>query len=81
MYRALNHVDDEEDDTPAGGKKRKLNHANANNVDHVITTGGTKVLALPTGVVQCNKTISMLFDIVKPQIRQLVEYSNLVSSF
>ncbi|XP_050082515.1 proteasome activator complex subunit 3 [Anopheles aquasalis] len=40
--------------------------------------GGTNVLALPTGRVDCNKAISELILIVKPVIRALVEDSNLL---
>lgn len=74
-----NHVD-EEDDVPKGKKRRMNNHVNnhAPVEDAIITTGGTKVLALPTGPVLVNLVISRLFDVVKPQIRQLVEYANLV---
>lgn len=72
-----NHLDEEE--FPVG-KKRKMNNVGRDEYpeEHVITTGGTRVLALPTGPVNCNVVIASLFDAVKPQIRQLVEYANLL---
>lgn len=39
---------------------------------------GTKVLALPSGTVNCNRPICDLITIVKPVIRKLVEDSNLL---
>lgn len=39
---------------------------------------GTKVLALPSGPVTCNKPICDLITIVKPVIRKLVEDANLL---
>jgi len=82
IMRAINNSHGHgEEDGPAG-KKRKYN--NQNNHIHedadgdVITTSGTKVLALPTGPIGVNTTITRMFDMVKPQIRQLVEISNLV---
>lgn len=39
---------------------------------------GTKVMALPTGIVKCNAYITDLIEIVKPIIRELVEDSNLL---
>jgi len=83
IARALHHHrpnNVEEEEFPVG-KKRKLNNVGGRDEypeDHVITTGGTKVLALPTGPVNCNVVIAGLFDAVKPQIRQLVEYANLL---
>lgn len=40
---------------------------------------GTKVMALPNGLVPCNKHLCELVHIVKPHIRQLVVDANLVS--
>lgn len=40
---------------------------------------GTKVMALPTGSVPCNKHLLEIVQIVKPHIRRLIEDSNLVS--
>lgn len=45
------------------------------------TIDGTKVFALPNGTVPCNKPLSDLIHLVKPHIRELVEDSNLVSTF
>lgn len=39
---------------------------------------GTRVLALPSGVVTCNTPICELITVVKPLIRELVEDSNLL---
>ncbi|XP_021938452.1 proteasome activator complex subunit 3 isoform X2 [Zootermopsis nevadensis] len=39
---------------------------------------GTKVMALPTGTVPCNKQLCELVYVVKPHIRQLVEDANLL---
>lgn len=39
---------------------------------------GTLVMALPSGIVTCNKPICDLIKIVKPVIRKLVEDSNLL---
>lgn len=52
-------------------KKRKMDL-----VDNDIV--GTKVLALPNGIVPCNKHIIALVDIAKPCIRQLVEDANVL---
>jgi len=83
ICRAIkNHQNsNDEDDSPAGKKRKLNNHAKAtNNVEEaaIVMAEGTKVLALPTGPVPCNKFILSMFDVVKPQIRQLVEYSNLL---
>lgn len=86
ICRALNHTiqnnHNDEEESPAG-KKRKLNNVKNGPIveDQSIIATGTKVLALPEGQVTVNKTISKMFDVVKPQIRQLVEYSNLVSAW
>lgn len=39
---------------------------------------GTKVMALPSGIVKCNTPICELIKVVKPVIRSLVEDSNLL---
>ncbi|KAG8236760.1 hypothetical protein J437_LFUL015825 [Ladona fulva] len=39
---------------------------------------GTKVMALPTGLIPCNKHMCELVHILKPHIRQLVEDANLI---
>lgn len=39
---------------------------------------GTRVMALPSGSVECNKPISDLIQVVKPIIRELVEDSNML---
>jgi len=72
---------------PTRGKKRKLEGARtisapaAPATDGELDNGqihGTKVLALVSGPVFCNKKITRLIDIVKPHIRELVEDSNLL---
>lgn len=63
----LNSHDD--DDTPST-KRRKL--------DNCVAIDGTKVMALPTGSVPCNKHLLDVVQIVKPHIRRLIEDSNLV---
>lgn len=60
----------------AANKKRKLNNVHG---EELVCTDGTKVLALPSGPVTCNSTLSKHIDIVKPYIRELVEHANLVS--
>jgi proteasome activator subunit 3 (PA28 gamma) len=55
------------------GNKRKLEVD-----DEVSEVAGTKVLALPTGPVLCNKNLNRLNSIVKPHIRCLVEDANLL---
>ncbi|GLG97061.1 hypothetical protein R5R35_009326 [Gryllus longicercus] len=57
-------------DAPAN-KKWKYD----NNMEDV---GGTKVMALPSGAVPCNKHLCDLVLVVKPHIRQLVEDANLL---
>ncbi|XP_055712941.1 proteasome activator complex subunit 3 isoform X2 [Phlebotomus papatasi] len=42
------------------------------------TVSGTKVMALPSGIVNCNAPICDLIKIVKPVIRALVEDSNVL---
>uniref|UniRef100_A0A182SUC8 Proteasome activator PA28 C-terminal domain-containing protein n=1 Tax=Anopheles maculatus TaxID=74869 RepID=A0A182SUC8_9DIPT len=51
---------------------------NSNTPTSPIDGNGTKVHALPSGRVECNKPISELVCIVKPIIRSLVEDSNLL---
>ncbi|OXA52101.1 Proteasome activator complex subunit 3 [Folsomia candida] len=86
ISKALNHTiqnnHNDEEESPAG-KKRKLNNVKNGPIveDQSIIATGTKVLALPEGQVTVNKTISKMFDVVKPQIRQLVEYSNLLAKY
>lgn len=61
-----------EDNNGAPPPKRQRPNA----VDEPVA--GTKVLALPSGPVTCNKAICDLITIVKPVIRKLVEDSNLL---
>ena len=56
-------------------KKLKLE----NNVE--AAPSGTKVMILPNGPIPCNKPLCDLILVVKPYIRQLLEDSNLVSTF
>lgn len=49
--------------------------------DNSISQDGTKVMALPTGPVLCNKYLMDMIEVVKPHIRKLIEDSNLVSRF
>jgi proteasome activator subunit 3 (PA28 gamma) len=50
-----------------------------NCVDSEREVPGTKVMALPTGTVPCNKQLCDVVGVVKPHIRQLIEDANLVS--
>jgi proteasome activator subunit 3 (PA28 gamma) len=49
-----------------------------NCVDNENEVPGTKVMALPTGAVTCNKHLCDVVAVVKPHIRQLIEDANLV---
>ncbi|XP_039296968.1 proteasome activator complex subunit 3 isoform X2 [Nilaparvata lugens] len=61
--------------TERGGKKRKLENC----VDgEEPKQAGTKVMALLSGPVPCNKRLTDLIAVVKPQIKELVEDSNLL---
>lgn len=71
----LSHVG-EEDGTPS--LKRARVESNSPTVNASIALGGTKVLALTSGVVNCNQPINDIIKIVKPVIRALVEDSNLL---
>lgn len=61
-------------------KKRKLEATSDDGENVTVLAGGTHVLALPSGPVPCNDNLVQLIDICKPEIRQLVEHSNLVST-
>jgi proteasome activator subunit 3 (PA28 gamma) len=50
-----------------------------NCVDSASEVPGTKVMALLTGAVPCNKHLCDVVGIVKPHIRQLIEDANLVN--
>lgn len=70
-----NHVNDFE----AVPSKRQRIDGNAKSTTESLTgPSGTKVLALPSGTVTCNKPICDLITVVKPFIRELVEDSNLL---
>lgn len=70
-----NHVND----VDAIPSKRQRLDANAKSTTESLTgPSGTKVLALPSGVVTCNTPICDLITVVKPFIRELVEDSNLL---
>ena len=56
------------------GKKRKYDNC----VDSETEVPGTKVMALPSGTVPCNKHLCSVVGTVKPHIRQLIEDANLV---
>lgn len=71
-----NHVN-EEDGAPTN-KRSRVESNSSSIVDVSITSGGTKVLALPSGTVNCNVPICDIIKIVKPVIRALVEDSNLL---
>lgn len=60
-----------ENDAPSA-KRLKLDNSVAD---------GTKVMALPSGSVPCNKHLMEVVQIVKPHIRRLIEDSNLVRGF
>ncbi|XP_069677079.1 proteasome activator complex subunit 3 isoform X3 [Periplaneta americana] len=60
-------------DQPAS-KKWKYDNC----VDSESEVPGTKVMALPSGTVACNKHLCELVHVVKPHIRQLVEDANLL---
>lgn len=67
-----NHANDDDGANPS--KRPRIDgKSNA-----VVAATGTKVLALPSGTVQCNAPICELIKIVKPVIRELVEDSNLL---
>lgn len=70
-----NHVNDV-DAVPA--KRARIDESIKMATEHLTGPSGTKVLALPTGSVTCNKPICELIKIVKPFIRELVEDSNLL---
>lgn len=59
----INHVETSNDDDQPSAKRPR--------VDYFIP--GTKVMALPTGTVPCNKPLCDMIKIVKPIIRTLVE--------
>lgn len=61
-------INSHDDDAPAA-KRIKLGNSVAD---------GTKVMALPTGSVPCNKHLLDVVQVVKPHIRRLLEDSNLV---
>lgn len=67
---------DEDQNNGATAPKRSRPNDDADDAER--TTCGTKVWALPSGPVHCNKPISDLITIVKPVIRKLVEDSNLL---
>lgn len=70
-----NHVND----VDAIPSKRQRLDANAKSATESLTgPSGTKVLALPSGIVTCNTPICDLITVVKPFIRELVEDSNLL---
>jgi hypothetical protein len=52
-----------------------------NCVDSESEVSGTKVMALPTGTVPCNKQLCSVVSTVKPHIRQLIEDANLVITY
>lgn len=72
---SANHVNDV-DAVPA--KRARIDESTKMATEHLTGPSGTKVLALPTGSVLCNKPICELITIVKPFIRELVEDSNLL---
>jgi len=73
----------EEPSAKKAGRKRKHTSGNSDETPPLplstpTTTGGTKVLALPTGPVFCNDNLGKLIEIVKPHVRGLVEDANLL---
>jgi len=72
-------LDSEETVSPTTrGKKRKAVTEDESPNKVYVKTAGTQVLALPTGPVLSNENILQLIDQVKPQLRQLVEDTNLL---
>lgn len=69
-----NHSNDAEGATPS--KRPRV--AEPKSTEPIVGAAGTKVLALPTGIVTCNVPICDLIKIVKPIIRELVEDSNML---
>ncbi|XP_063237946.1 proteasome activator complex subunit 3 isoform X2 [Bacillus rossius redtenbacheri] len=65
LGNSLDHADQ-----PAP-KKQRLEHG----LDQV---SGTKVMALPSGSVLCNKNLTDMVALVKPHIRKLIEDANLL---
>ena len=77
LYRDANSVcvDSHVVEQPAS-KKWKYDNC----VDSDSEVPGTKVMALPSGTVPCNKHLCSVVGTVKPHIRQLIEDANLVIS-
>jgi len=76
---ALNHVGEDNGDEDGDGAPALKRPRIDKSTDSTVTlVSGTKVLALPTGTVNCNAPICDLIKIVKPVIRALVEDSNLL---
>jgi proteasome activator subunit 3 (PA28 gamma) len=72
----MNH-NSSNDNGGSASKKRK--HDSSNDVeDDELLVAGTKVLCLPSGPINCNLGISNLIEIVKPEIKNLVEDANLL---
>lgn len=77
---SLNHVGDtaSKDDGAPANKRARVESNSSSAVEVSIASGGSKVLALPSGTVNCNVPICDIIKIVKPVIRALVEDSNLL---
>jgi len=71
---------EDQGDDEAPVKKRKIDHDSLNGeVDlKYLSTEGTKVFAIASGPVPCNRKITKIINLVKPHIRQLVESANLL---
>lgn len=61
-----------------GKPPMKRQRTETGSINITTTVQGTKVMALPSGTVNCNAPICDLIKIVKPVIRKLVEDSNLL---
>ncbi|XP_043234195.1 proteasome activator complex subunit 3-like [Amphibalanus amphitrite] len=75
FHSALNiPVPEPRDTAEQPAKRRKLSGDNG----VAAAVDGTKVMALPSGPVPCNKLISEIIETLKPIIRQIMEETNLL---
>ncbi|XP_076823000.1 proteasome activator complex subunit 3-like [Clavelina lepadiformis] len=72
----LNHNDSDNQNGPSSSKKRKL--ATTVNEHGEAGESGTKVFIFPNGVVPCNEKVLKIVDLLKPEVRTLIEKCNTV---
>lgn len=70
------HGDGESEDNSKPPTKRARTDITSNNLAAGSVVTGTKVFALPSGIVTCNTQICEVIKTVKPVIRALVEDCN-----